>query len=203
MEKKLLWFFMISLLLLNLALLWQRKAVDRDFETLSRTSVEARLEKAYVDEQETLVLGDAGLLRTGVPASLRPATSGSGIQFLLLVSLDDCTNCIEDEVEKLNEVAHCGSRRVDAVRGVLLDEHRREQAEVLMAHLAPAPIFPLSIEPMSRKALVGATTPLVVVVRSEDGKILDAHKPIPQDLSKRDTFYTRWSEAFAECGEAA
>jgi hypothetical protein len=134
---------------------------------------------------------------------VRAANSGSGLQFLLLASLDDCTNCIEDEVEKLNQLARCGSRRVDDVRGVLLDENRHEQAEVLLSHLSPAPRFPLSIESRSRKSLVGATTPLVLVVRSRDGKILDAHKPIPQDLSKRDTFYTRWLEMLADCGAAA
>jgi hypothetical protein len=41
----------------------------------------------------------------------------------------------------------------------------------------------------------GATTPLVLVVRSRDGKILDAHKPVPEDLMKRDAFYSRWSAA--------
>lgn len=202
MEKKLLWFFMIGLLLLNGALLWQRKGLDLRLQSLAQASVEARLEKAYVDEQETLVLGDE-LARTSLPATLRAGTSGGGLQFLLLASLDDCTNCIADEVEKLNQLVRCGSGRIDDVRGVLLDEHRREQAEGLLSHLSPSPSFPLSIEPSSREALVGATTPLVLVVRSRDGKILDAHKPIPQDLSKRDTFYTRWIETLPGCGAAA
>lgn len=203
MEKKALWFFMIALLLLNGGLLWQRKGLDVRLENLAKSSVEARLEKAYVDEQETLVLG-AGVAGSDLlPPVLRAVTDGGGYQFLLLASLDDCTNCIEDEVEKLNQLVRCGSPRIDDVRGVVLDEHRRDQAEVLLSHLSPSPRFPLSIESQSRQGLVGATTPLVLVVRSRDGKIIDAHKPIPQDLSKRDTFYTRWIDTLAECGAAA
>lgn len=44
----------------------------------------------------------------------------------------------------------------------------------------------------------GTTTPLVLAVRDQDATILDAHKPIPQDLSKIDSFYTRWSNLLGQ-----
>lgn len=201
-EKKLLWFFLVGLIAVDASLLWQKGRLDRRLAELEDSAREARIEQEYADEQEALVLGP-GLVSPGFHDGLRATTGGDGVQFVLFASLDDCMNCIEDEVEKLNEIVRCASPRVDQVRGFLLDEHRREQAEALLAQLSYAPIFPLSIRFTPRDLAAGASTPLVLVVRSRDGKILDAHKPIPQNLTRRDTFYTRWLQALAECAPAA
>lgn len=64
----------------------------------------------------------------------------------------------------------------------------------MIANLYPVPVFPISIENVMTY-LPMATTPLVLVVRTTDGKILDAHKPIPENLSRRDAFYERWRAA--------
>lgn len=53
------------------------------------------------------------------------------------------------------------------------------------------PAFPVSIEDLISH-LPDVTTPLVLVLRSAVGRILDAHKPIPENLSRRDA---RWSAA--------
>jgi hypothetical protein len=111
-----------------------------------------------------------------------------------LASVDNCTNCIEDEVAKLNELLAGGSSRISAVQGYFVDEERSQIANTFIKHLSPPPAFPMSVR-NTLSQLPGATTPLVLVIRSRDGKILDAHKPIPEDLTKRDAFYARWAAA--------
>ena len=119
---------------------------------------------------------------------------GGAVQFVLLASVDNCTNCIEDEVAKLNELVAASSSRVSGIQGFFVDEERSQMAETFIEHLSPAPVFPMSVR-NALSQLPDATTPLVLVIRSRDGKILDAHKPIPEDLTKRDAFYARWAAA--------
>ncbi len=68
---------------------------------------------------------------------------------------------------------------------------RADVAHKFIKSLSPAPIFPMAVRNVLSH--LPATTPVVLVIRSRDGKILDAHKPIPEDLMKRDAFYARWS----------
>lgn len=113
------------------------------------------------------------------------------VQFVLMASVNDCTNSIEDEVSRLNELTLRESGKITGVQGFFVDQGETQKAATFIGHLSPAPIFPMSIKNVLAE-FPEATTPLVLVVRSRDGKILDAHKPIPEDLAKRDAFYTRW-----------
>ena len=187
------WFLLLVLLAADIALLAQRRQLDGRLEALRARSAEALLKSKYAAEEQAL------LTRTGaVPAEFagRRATARTGedVELYLLASVDDCTNSIEDEVMKLNEIARLESARVAGIHGFFVDEDRRAIAGRFIGHLSPAPAFPMTVEDV-RPQLPGATTPLVLVVRSRDGKILDAHKPIPGNLRKRDAFYIRWTGA--------
>jgi hypothetical protein len=197
------WFLLLVLLAADIALLAQRRQLDGRFEALRARSAEAFLKSRYAAEEQAL------LTRTGaVPAAFagRRATARTGeegrasaragetVELYLLASVDDCTNSIEDEVMKLNEIARLESARVAGIHGFFVDEDRRAIAGRFIGHLSPAPAFPMTVADV-RSQLPGATTPLVLVVRSRDGKILDAHKPIPGNLRKRDAFYIRWTGA--------
>lgn len=201
--KATLWFLLLALLAADIALLVQRRQLDGQLEALRARSAEAFLKSKYAAEEQAL------LTRTGaVPAKFAgrgtpprtgeegraAARAGEKIELYLLASVDDCTNSIEDEVAKLNEIARLKPARVAGIRGFFVDEDRRAIAGRFLGHLSPAPAFPMTVRDV-RPQLPGATTPLVLVVRSRDGKILDAHKPIPGNLRKRDAFYIRWTGA--------
>jgi hypothetical protein len=192
MEKKALWIVMALLLAANIALLLDRRSTASSFAQMRREAAVSHQESQYNAEQETLLIATSE-----VSASLLRSTSsdpGVDLQFLLFASIDDCTNCIEDEIAKLNEISRASPSRATAVRGIYVDVDREPAAAAMIANLSPVPVFPISIENVMTD-LPKATTPLVLVVRTTDGRILDAHKPIPENLSRRDAFYERWRAA--------
>lgn len=192
-ERRLLWFFLVALLAVDIFLLIQQRRTARSFRDLQNASSRAIVESFYAAEEQTL------LAKTRVvPAAFPLASTREGspisaeVSFVLMASIDDCTNCIEDEILKLNELVSGGRTPAVGVTGFFVDEARAITAARFIDHLSPRPRFPISVE----NALAGlpeATTPLVLVVRSRDRKILDAHKPLPQNLAKRDAFYARWA----------
>lgn len=193
MEKRVLWFFVVALLAVDIVLLAQRSRSGMRFRDLQRASAVAMLKTEYAAEEEALLAKTAAVPPT-FPRIEAAQEDGDKVQFVLLASVDNCTNCIEDEVAKLNELVAAGSSRISGIQGFFVDEEQAAMAEVFIEHLSPAPVFPMSVRnPLAE--LPDATTPLVLVIRSRDGKILDAHKPIPEDLTKRDAFYARWAAA--------
>lgn len=104
MEKKALWILMVLLLAANIALLVDRRSTASSFAQMHREAAVSHQESQCNAEQEMLLTETSE-----VPASLLPSTvadPGVDLQFLLLASIDDCTNCIEDEIAKLNEISH-------------------------------------------------------------------------------------------------
>lgn len=196
MERKILWFFVVALLAVDVTVLLQQRQSGARLRELERRSAAATLKADYAAEEEAL-LTEAGAVPASFPL-LRPGKAGStpdeAVQFALVVSVADCTNCIEDEVTRLNELKLKAPGRVTGIQGFFVDEETPEAAATLIQHLSPAPAFPLSVK-NALAQLPEASTPLVLVIRSRDGKILDAHKPIPEDLTKRDAFYARWNAA--------
>lgn len=193
MEKKLLWFFVVALLGANVELLTRAHSEESSGamrRLLHESEIADALTKStYADEEEAVVLRTGSVPRR-FPGLEPRAASDDGLQFFLFASVEDCTNSIEAEVVRLNEIARFG-RGGPSVRAFLVDEDRPARARRLIAQLSPQPEFPVSIE-NAISWVPPATTPLILVVRARDGKILDAHKPIPEDLTKRDAFYTRW-----------
>lgn len=188
-EKRLLWTFMVLLLVMNVVLLVGRRDAGATLAQVRREAMVAHLESRYNAEQEALLVETAvvppPLLRSGL------AEPGADLQFLFLASIDDCTNCIEDEFLRLNEISRVRPYRTVAARAIMVDADRESRVRTVLANLSPAPEFPVSIENVMT-LLPKATTPVVLVVRTSDGRILDAHKPIPENLSRRDAFYERW-----------
>ena len=193
MEKRVLWFFVLALLAVDILLLVQRSETGTRFKALQRASATAMLKTEYAAEEEILLTTTAAV-PAAFPRIAAAQEEGDAVQFVLLASVDNCTNCIEDEVAKLNELMARSPSRVSGIQGFFVDQERSQMAEAFIQHLSPAPVFPMSVRD-ALSQLPGATTPLVLVIRSRDGKILDAHKPIPEDLTKRDAFYARWAAA--------
>ncbi len=193
MEKKILWVCVVGLLAVDVALLVQRRSLIARIETMHSATLVESFQAKYTSEEEQLVLGTRTVAPTYPGLALEAVDlAGEAVIFSLLVGLDDCTNCIEDELVRLNRLASDGtSGLVAGVSGFVVDEERGKDAERLLGLLTPQPGFPFSIQnvlPMVSQA----TTPVVLVIRARDGRILDAHKPIPQDLTRRDRFYSRW-----------
>jgi hypothetical protein len=193
---RILWLFVVALLAVDVTMLLQKRQIEGQFaerfQDLQRKSDAAILKSKYADEEEDLLN-----VTRAVPAAfphLAGETAEGAVQFVLLASIDDCTNSIEDEVAKLNQIALDSASGNREVRGFFVNEDRPEMAQTFIANLSPSPAFPITVKNLLPQ-VPHATTPLVLVIRSRDGKILDAHKPIPQDLTKRDAFYSRWTAA--------
>lgn len=191
--QRVLWFFVVALLAVDVLLLVQRERLQARFGDLQRKSAAATLKTEYAAEEEALIT-KTGTIPASFPLARDGNSAGDTVQFLLLVSVDDCTNSIEDEVTRLNQWADKRDGRIAGIHGFFVDENRPEMARRFMEHLSPAPRFPFTVAD-PRVHLPEATTPLVLIIRTRDGKILDAHKPIPDDLTKRDAFYMRWAAA--------
>jgi hypothetical protein len=189
--KKILWFFLAALLAVDVAMLLQRRQLEGQVRAVERRTSVAVEKAGYADEEETL-LTTPGVVPATFPLRRDAAAPADAVQIFLLLSVDGCSNSLVDEVRKLNPLARQGSPRITGIEGYFVDENQAGKAQELLRHLLPAPAFPIAV----KNALAGwpaATPPLVLVVRTRDGRILDAHKPIPEDLSKRDAFYARWT----------
>lgn len=185
------WFFVLALLAVDLFVLHQRHELQAQLESFEQSSAVATTKVSYAHEEEDL-LGRVRQVPPGFPRLADVSGSADAVEFVLLASADDCTNAIEDEVTKLNQIAAHSAKTVTGIRGFFVDVSRPRRARAVLDHLSPPPLFPFTIQnPLG--LLRGATTPLVLVIRSKDGRILDASKPIPQDYPKLDAFYSRWS----------
>lgn len=191
--KNLPWLLLVALLAVNVGLVAKWKYLTGSLREARSTAAPALLKARYADEEEAL------LARIGaVPASF-PRLEANGIpedsvQFLLIVGVSDCTSSIEDEIAKLNQLAAHRSERLAGVRGFFVAESQAAVARRFIQNLSPPPRFPITVENVVQH-VPEATTPLVLVIRSGDGRILDAYKPIVEDLTKRDAFYARWFAA--------
>ena len=181
---------LICLLAADLVLLAERGRLKDRVREVDRRSAVARIKASYAREEERLLV-DVGKLPATFPLAAAQPQHPDAVRFVLLVSVDDCTNCIEDELLMLNEMVAEGSARVAGIQGFFVDVDRPSVVRAMAQRLAPQPAFPVATQ-NAIAHLPGAHTPLVLAVRAGDGRILDAHKPIPEDLSKRDAFYARW-----------
>lgn len=189
--QRMLWALLVGLLAVDIVLLFERHKLERRVRNLEEASASAMLEARYSREEQGLLAGSRA-----VPVGFSRLTTAlrqeDAVQFVLLASAEDCTNAIEDELPKLNELAAHGSEKIAGVHGFFVDEERPARAREVIRHLSPPPAFSVTVQ-NAMAHLPGVTTPLVLVIRSRDGRILDAYKPIPLDGSRRDAFYSRWS----------
>lgn len=184
------WIILVCLLAANVALLAQRRQFGERLQRVRHGSALAEVKAHYAQEEQELVVR-TGALPAGFPLAAFSAAGPGDVAFLLLASIDDCVNCIQDEIVMLNKVAGGRLPGVAGIQGYLVDRNRPGAVERFRRHLNPAPAFPLAaVDALAH--LPGAHTPLVLVVRVGDRRILDAHKPIPEYLSKRNAFYARW-----------
>lgn len=191
MIQRALWVLLVALLVVNLRVILERRDLQARVRDLEEVSAVARLKTEYAREEERLLVV-TGAVPANFPRLKNVQASTDAVQFVLLASADDCTNAIEDEVAKLNQLAGRSSTNITGVQAFFVNGDEPSRARSVVRHLSPPPVFPVTIRNVLRE-LPDATTPLVLVIRSRDGRILEAHKPIPQDLSKRDAFYVRWS----------
>lgn len=189
-EARLLTLCVASLVAANVWLVHGRSVSSSKLAEVRSSAAAATLEAAYADEEQALLLEQRYL--AALEGQLPTDPSSGEVDLVLISAIGDCNNCIEDEFRKLNEILAKNPGPLRQVRGFFVDEDRPEEVRRLIDHLVPAPEFPLDIENVL-EGEARATTPLVLVVRSRDGRILDAHKPIPENLAKRDTFYKRWA----------
>ena len=189
---RVLWCLVVVLVAVDVLMLGERQRLQSELRTLEDACAVAKLKTGYASEEEKLLTG-RGVV-SSLPRLHPEGKAEDAVQFVLLASAEDCTNAIEDEVTKLNQIAKKPSARVVGVAGFFVDTDHPERARSVLQHLSPPPAFPVTVT-NALAYIPGATSPLVLVVRSLDGRILDAHKPIPQDLSKRDAFYARWGAA--------
>lgn len=205
MEKRFLWGLLVVLLVVNGFLLLRMRQMGESFQDryqdLRRDAATSRLEAEYADEEQAILTGSPILPRdfprlgetrtpTGDGAGT-PAIAESSLHFFLLVSIEDCTNCIEDEIAQLNRLTVEDPEGLAGSWVYFVDEGREAEVEPLVEYLSPSPLMPLTVDDPT-SLIPQATTPLVLVVRDGDRRILDVHKPIPQDLTRRDAFYARW-----------
>lgn len=190
MEKRALWFLVVVLTVVDFWFLSHHNDGDAQTPKVSRVAQQAAIEAAYADEEE-LLLNKVQTIPNGPLRSEDAGLAGNRLEFYLIVSARDCTNCIEDEVSQLNRLVKEVPKDQVGVEGFFVDESEPEIAQRVMNHLAPEPQFPVRVRSVLEG--VAASTPLVLVVRVRDGRILDAHKPLPENLSKRDAFYARWN----------
>lgn len=187
--QRIVWLALVALLLVDAALLLQRRELEASIGSLRSEAISTSTRAKYTAEEDSLLASTSV-----VPAAFLFLQAGQAnddsVQILLVGSVDDCTSSIEDEVSKLNELALKKPGRIAAIRGFFVDEGRGEMARRFIGNLSPRPIFSMLVKNVLLQ-LPRASTPIVLVVQSRDGKVIDAHKPIPEDLIRRDAFYAR------------
>ena len=183
-----LWIVLAVLVMVDGVMFVAWKQANSRLEVLAGESHTARGKYIYAAEEERLV-HSAKVVPPSFP--LLAGQHPQGVQFHLIVSVDDCLNCIEDEVTALNDLASDSQKLMtDGVRGHWVRNASEDRVAAISEYL-PSPHF--RFQATDDMSLVeGSYTPLVLVVRTADRRILDAHMPIPEDHSKRRAFYERW-----------
>lgn len=195
--RRILWILLIALLVVNFLLLRSVRRLDEQYRTARTDAASERVEAAYGDEEQELVIGTPSLPQS-FPNWREQEDTNEGVYFLLIVSVNDCTNCIEAEIAQLNRLMVEEPDDFAGAHIFVMNENSQGEVEPLVRHLSPAPLAPLTVENPLPALPTDASTPLVLVVRARDGVILDAHKPIPEDLTRRDAFYSRWRALLTE-----
>ena len=191
--KNVLWIFLVALLAVDLSMIVQRRRLSENLKTVQADAAVAFLKAKYADEEEALLIR-TGMIPKAFPRVRDKEAPSDSVEFVLIASVDDCTNSLESEVVKLNYLAAKSPHKLAGIQGFFVDESRSETADRFIRNLSPAPRFPVTVSNVVAQ-VPEASTPLVLVIRNGDGRILDAYKPIVQDLTKRDAFYARWFAA--------
>lgn len=105
------------------------------------------------------------------------------IYFVVFFKENDCSNCIRQEVEMLN-VFH-----LPQVIGFFLKNNTRSKEHFIKSYGIKFPIVSVSRFPI--QSVVIDKTPIIFVVNSRN-EIIDSYEPQPNNLVKRNAFYTKW-----------
>lgn len=178
------------LILVNLFMTIERDHLVKSFQEKAREGFYDKVEAGATEQEENLLLmerivlserySDFPLKQTATVGQAAP-----GVEFVLIFSMNDCMNCVLAEIKVLNKYYELGGKVV----GYSVDDQSLERAGRFIGMLKPS--FPIEYyDPLSE--LDGIGTPVVLALRPSEQKILDVHKPLPEDLKKRNVFYTRW-----------
>ena len=183
------WLLLICLSAVDLVLLYQRRELQAELASLRAKSAEAIARGSYSEEEERL-LASIRSLPSAFPLTPTSRLDEDTFQVLLIAGRNSCGSALEAEIVRLNELIRRKPRKLRSVRGFFVDGSKESQAGRFIGQLHPQPEFPIDVSNVIAN-LPAATPPIVLVIRTRDRKIADAHKPVPEALIRRDAFYAR------------
>ena len=113
-----------------------------------------------------------------------------GISLVVLVDPNNCSNGLESDIARLNYFHRHRPGWINSVEGYYVSEQYDLFEEFRSMHDIQ---FPLSKRSIPLPYMDNMTTPLVLIIDSQSGMVLDTHQPIPDDLQKSQLFYDKWT----------
>ena len=160
-------------------------------DALARETFAARIEaEAVVTEEHALGIPEHVF---GLSDGSQRADSASvrGISFAILFDPSNCSNSLASDIEVLSAFHRSPSRWIHSVRGYYVSERHDLFDQFISLHKISFPV--VKANPL--EAYFDTTyvlTPLVLVIDASSQTVLDAHRPIPDDVRKSRLFYDKW-----------
>jgi hypothetical protein len=178
------------LVLLDLFVLYDRasivKATRAQSESLITELSTASL-KLEASSAESQVILNGSVQQNRIDSD-RDAGDCLRVGFLFYTKATDCSNCIDQEVRVLNQLYLLGK---SPVTGYYLPS--RDLPAQKFINVFGILFDIITIDSLGSICGIRADrTPFIVVVDSPTARILDAYQPEPNNLEKRNAFYSRW-----------
>ncbi len=120
----------------------------------------------------------------------KPHNTNAFLSFVILLDSSNCSNGLDSDVPRLNELHRNPRTWIGSVQGYYVSQDENYLEEFLSSHTIEFPV--VHMDPLREFPSYAVSTPLVLVIESMSGTILDSHQPIPDDVLKSRLFYEKW-----------
>ena len=160
-------------------------------DALARETFEQGIEAEAVEVEEYALGIPAFVFGSSDDPQRADSASVSGISFAIFLDPANCSNSLASEIGVLGAFHRFHSSWIHSVRGYYVSERHDLFDQFISLHKISFPVVkanPLAAHFDTTHVL----TPLVLVIDARSRTVLDAHRPIPDDVQKSRLFYDKW-----------
>ncbi len=146
-----------------------------------------RVEAMATATEETALELPTGMFESPVKSH----NSGASISIVILLDINNCSNGLNLDVARLNQLHRNPKEWINSVYGYYVSLDKKYLEDFISMHAIEFPVFHMNLlEEFPDYYKI--STPLVLVLDSKRNTILDTHQPIPDDVLKSRLFYDKW-----------
>ena len=204
MNKKGIYFLIGILLIVDAYALYKARTANNRLREVQQESFLDAYASESLKNVEKIILGGSEIIsdidNLGINKS-KPQTKAAtkdiaGIDIYFIYQGDDCTNCIVQTWEMLNELRENIPTKVNEVKSYFYHNGGAKLEPLLEFNSLKIPTVKTNLTTVLKEYEI-TETPQVILTKSSTNKVLDAYQPEPNNFVRRSAFRTKWENILA------